>query len=257
MAASRRHRRGSWSRTTGSSRSDRARLLRRRRRGRRSSDAVLAPGFVDVQVNGAGTVDFATASVDEIVAAIDGLVAGGCTTCVPTIVSAPLDDYDGHARPLGDGARPRARGDRRAPRGTVPRRCARRAPGRPAPAGRPRVAARVLRSPRGARADRHARAGGRSGAGRDPSAERTRRSSSRSVTAPSTYDGRARRGRRGRADRDAPLQRHGTVAPPRAGIGRAPRSTTGGWCRRSSPTSCTCTRPPCASRSRPGPMRCS
>jgi N-acetylglucosamine-6-phosphate deacetylase len=58
-------------------------------------DAVLAPGFVDVQINGAGTVDFATASVDEIVAAIDALVAGGCTTCVPTIVSAPLDEYAG------------------------------------------------------------------------------------------------------------------------------------------------------------------
>jgi N-acetylglucosamine-6-phosphate deacetylase len=56
-------------------------------------DALLAPGFVDIQVNGSGTVDFATASVDEIVAAIDGLVSDGGTACLPTICSAPLDAY--------------------------------------------------------------------------------------------------------------------------------------------------------------------
>jgi N-acetylglucosamine-6-phosphate deacetylase len=56
-------------------------------------DAVLAPGYVDIQVNGTGRVDFATATVDEIVAAIDGFVALGCTACLPTICSAPLDRY--------------------------------------------------------------------------------------------------------------------------------------------------------------------
>ena len=56
-------------------------------------DANLAPGFVDIQVNGAGTVDFANASVHEIVFAVDALVAGGCTACLPTICSAPLDAY--------------------------------------------------------------------------------------------------------------------------------------------------------------------
>lgn len=56
-------------------------------------DALLAPGFVDIQVNGYGAVDFASAPVDEIVATIDEIVSGGCTACLPTICSAPLDAY--------------------------------------------------------------------------------------------------------------------------------------------------------------------
>jgi len=56
-------------------------------------DAILAPGFVDIQVNGAGAVDFARASTGEIVDTIDAFVAGGCTACLPTICSAPLDAY--------------------------------------------------------------------------------------------------------------------------------------------------------------------
>jgi len=58
-------------------------------------DALLAPGLVDIQVNGSGGVDFARASADEIVGAIDDLVADGCTACLPTICSAPLDAYRG------------------------------------------------------------------------------------------------------------------------------------------------------------------
>jgi N-acetylglucosamine-6-phosphate deacetylase len=58
-------------------------------------DALLAPGFVDIQVNGTGRVDFASAPVDDVVAAVDGLVAAGCTGCLPTICSAPLDAYAG------------------------------------------------------------------------------------------------------------------------------------------------------------------
>jgi N-acetylglucosamine-6-phosphate deacetylase len=57
-------------------------------------DAWLCPGFVDVQVNGTGAVDFASASVEQIVAAVDTLVAGGTTGLVLTICSAPLDTYD-------------------------------------------------------------------------------------------------------------------------------------------------------------------
>jgi N-acetylglucosamine-6-phosphate deacetylase len=56
-------------------------------------DALLAPGFVDIQVNGIGAVDFATATVDDAVGAIDRLVARGCTTCLPTICTAPPDAY--------------------------------------------------------------------------------------------------------------------------------------------------------------------
>ena len=56
-------------------------------------DALLTPGFVDIQINGSGSVDFATASAEEIVATIDTLVDEGCTACLPTICSAPLDAY--------------------------------------------------------------------------------------------------------------------------------------------------------------------
>ena len=56
-------------------------------------DALLAPGFVDLQVNGAGRTDFATASVDEIVAAVEARAARGCTASLLTICTAPLDAY--------------------------------------------------------------------------------------------------------------------------------------------------------------------
>jgi N-acetylglucosamine-6-phosphate deacetylase len=57
-------------------------------------DALLAPGFVDLQVNGIGAIDFATATVEELVHTVDELSTGGCTACVPTLISAPLDTYD-------------------------------------------------------------------------------------------------------------------------------------------------------------------
>jgi N-acetylglucosamine-6-phosphate deacetylase len=57
-------------------------------------DALLAPGFVDLQVNGFGSVDFATASAPDIVSAVDGLVARGTTGLLLTLCSAPLPDYD-------------------------------------------------------------------------------------------------------------------------------------------------------------------
>ena len=57
-------------------------------------DALLAPGFVDVQVNGAEECDFATGAVEEVVGAVDTLVARGTTGLLLTICSAPLDRYD-------------------------------------------------------------------------------------------------------------------------------------------------------------------
>jgi len=57
-------------------------------------DALLAPGFIDLQVNGTGEVDFANAPVEQIVHAVDGLVARGTTGVMLTICSAPLDVYD-------------------------------------------------------------------------------------------------------------------------------------------------------------------
>jgi N-acetylglucosamine-6-phosphate deacetylase len=59
-------------------------------------DQVLVlPGFVDLQVNGVGAVDFATATDEHaIAAALDELTHHGTTACLPTIVTAPLDAYD-------------------------------------------------------------------------------------------------------------------------------------------------------------------
>jgi N-acetylglucosamine-6-phosphate deacetylase len=57
-------------------------------------DALVAPGFVDVQVNGTRAVDFALAPVEHVVAAVDALVARGTTGLLLTICSAPLDSYD-------------------------------------------------------------------------------------------------------------------------------------------------------------------
>src|SRR5689334_24410605 len=51
-------------------------------------DALLAPGFVDLQVNGSGSVDFASATAAEIVDAVDRLVRGGTTALLLTICSA-------------------------------------------------------------------------------------------------------------------------------------------------------------------------
>ena len=54
---------------------------------------VLAPAYVDVQINGTGPIDFAVATVAEIVEAVDDVVAQGCATLLPTLVTAPLDAY--------------------------------------------------------------------------------------------------------------------------------------------------------------------
>jgi N-acetylglucosamine-6-phosphate deacetylase len=56
-------------------------------------DALLAPGFLDLQVNGWGAVDFATATATEIVGAVDTIVSGGTTGLLITLCSAPLADY--------------------------------------------------------------------------------------------------------------------------------------------------------------------
>ncbi len=54
---------------------------------------LLAPGFVDLQVNGIGPVDFWRASPAEWRDAGARLLAGGVTSYLPTLVSAPRDGY--------------------------------------------------------------------------------------------------------------------------------------------------------------------
>jgi N-acetylglucosamine-6-phosphate deacetylase len=54
---------------------------------------VLAPGFVDLQVNGVDDVDVAAVDPAGFARIHDLLVATGVTTWCPTIVTAPLDSY--------------------------------------------------------------------------------------------------------------------------------------------------------------------
>jgi N-acetylglucosamine-6-phosphate deacetylase len=57
-------------------------------------DAVLVPGFVDVQVNGLDDVDFACADPSSWQAALRAQARHGVTACCPTLVSAPLTAYE-------------------------------------------------------------------------------------------------------------------------------------------------------------------
>jgi N-acetylglucosamine-6-phosphate deacetylase len=58
-------------------------------------DALLAPGFVDIQVNGTGSVNFADAAVDDIVRAVDAMSSRGTTGALLTLCTAPLGAYPG------------------------------------------------------------------------------------------------------------------------------------------------------------------
>ena len=60
-------------------------------------DAVLVPGFVDIQINGLDRVDFAHADAAGWQAALRSQARHGVTACCPTLVSAPLESY---AEPL-------------------------------------------------------------------------------------------------------------------------------------------------------------
>lgn len=56
-------------------------------------DKTTAPGFIDLQVNGFGGVDFNNplASIDEIGHALDGILATGVTRCLPTVITGSPD----------------------------------------------------------------------------------------------------------------------------------------------------------------------
>jgi N-acetylglucosamine-6-phosphate deacetylase len=71
---------------------------------------ILAPGFVDLQVNGCFGVDFADTPAAEWRAAARRLPETGVTSFLPTLMTAPIDDLvDGlrrtHAAMGGEGAR--------------------------------------------------------------------------------------------------------------------------------------------------------
>lgn len=57
-------------------------------------DAVLAPAYIDLQVNGTDQVDFATAGRDGWRRAARTLAEHGVAAYLATYVSAPLDSYD-------------------------------------------------------------------------------------------------------------------------------------------------------------------
>jgi N-acetylglucosamine-6-phosphate deacetylase len=56
-------------------------------------DRTIAPGFVDLQVNGIGAIDIAAASGEDWDELDTALLAQGVTTWCPTLVTAPLDAY--------------------------------------------------------------------------------------------------------------------------------------------------------------------
>jgi len=63
-------------------------------RATESDQAVyLAPGFVDLQVNGFAGVDFnePNTPVDEIGRALDAMFSSGVTRCLPTVITGPAD----------------------------------------------------------------------------------------------------------------------------------------------------------------------
>jgi N-acetylglucosamine-6-phosphate deacetylase len=58
-------------------------------------DRILAPGFVDLQVNGVEDVDVAAAKTPADWKRLDALLAAqGTTTWLPTLVTAPLEAYE-------------------------------------------------------------------------------------------------------------------------------------------------------------------
>src|SRR3954467_1405658 len=53
-----------------------------------------APGYVDLQVNGFGGVDFLAAEPDDYRAAGAAIAATGVTAYLPTFITSPDDAYD-------------------------------------------------------------------------------------------------------------------------------------------------------------------
>jgi N-acetylglucosamine-6-phosphate deacetylase len=59
---------------------------------------VLAPGFIDAQINGAYGADFASASEDDWTRIAELLPSTGVTAMVPTFITAPIDEVSNDLR---------------------------------------------------------------------------------------------------------------------------------------------------------------
>ena len=101
---------------------------------------IAIPGLVDLQVNGFGGVDFASADAAGYRRAGEALLEHGVTSFQPTLITAPEDAPRGSAR-RGPARADRAARDRRPSRGAVPL-----APPPRRPPGRPPAATRTPHS---------------------------------------------------------------------------------------------------------------
>lgn len=66
-----------------------------------AGSALLAPGLIDLQVNGVGDDDFATAGPQGWRSAARAQLEHGVTAFCPTLVTAPLETYDDALRRVG------------------------------------------------------------------------------------------------------------------------------------------------------------
>jgi N-acetylglucosamine-6-phosphate deacetylase len=56
-------------------------------------DVVLAPGLIDLQINGIDELDFGAVDADAAAIALDRIALTGCTSCCPTLVTGPDAAY--------------------------------------------------------------------------------------------------------------------------------------------------------------------
>ncbi len=63
---------------------------------------IIVPGFIDVQVNGIGSVDVASASSEQMEEIGKALLTQGTTTWCPTIITAPLPELESQLQKIHD-----------------------------------------------------------------------------------------------------------------------------------------------------------
>ena len=127
----------------------------------RNGRGIAAPGFVDLQVNGFGGVDFLDADTAGYARAGEALLETGVTAYLPTLITSPEDQILAAMRevPVGDVA---AAHPRHAPRRAVPlAQPPRHARGVGAARPRPGAARAAARRRAGAADDARAGAAGR------------------------------------------------------------------------------------------------